>query len=52
MQENLINTKMKEIYYNLTLETRNDSETDAINKFWKMMNIYALQNYNYVQVRV
>ena len=52
MQENLINTKIKEIYYNLTLETKNDSETDAINKFWKMMNIYALQNYNYVQVRV
>ncbi|MBQ4124290.1 hypothetical protein IJD44_11310 [bacterium] len=46
MSENLINTKMKEIYYyNPCLETRDAEELDSINETWKIMNMYALQNF-------
>ncbi|MGM9993441.1 MAG: hypothetical protein ACI37R_01780 [Candidatus Avigastranaerophilus sp.] len=49
MQENLINTKMKEIYYFNPCIAEENQETESSKELWKLMNIYAQQNYNNIK---
>lgn len=53
MQEKVINTKLKEIYYyNPSLDIINNEESESINETWKLMNLYALQNYANVNTSI